>query len=114
MITPRRLRGFSLAALGLCAASAAGCGRKLTSAECQAVATRIEVAYRAEAKQLGPHPTEPSQGAAVIEQEAARVRADWLTECERDVVGKPVDERELECMLQASTLEDVRKCDSPR
>jgi hypothetical protein len=111
-VTTRRSRAFAAAALGLCASSAAGCGRKLTSAECEAVASRIEAAYRAEVKQLGPHPIEQSQGAAVIEQEAARVRDDWLAECQREVLGKPVDERELRCMLEASTLEDVRKCDA--
>lgn len=100
----------ALAACGLASVLAAGCGRKVSEADCQKVADHLGEVWSAEAKKEATDGPGRDKASDVIRQEGERLTRDWMDECKKDLVGKRVEAKELECLLAAGTMADIQKC----
>jgi len=106
------------AALFACAlatsALAPSCGRILTEDDCRKVADSLQQAWKDEAKKAAPTDGPAADKAAgVVRSEEERLVSEWTAECKRDLVGHPVEPRELDCLLAARTLAHITQCAEP-
>lgn len=99
-----------LVACGLAGALAAGCGKKVSEADCQKVADHLGEVWAAEAKKEETDGPGKEKAVDVIRQEGERLPRDWMEECKRDLVGKRVEGKELDCLLATKTLADIQRC----
>ncbi|MDC3958279.1 hypothetical protein [Polyangium jinanense] len=89
---------------------ATGCARNVTENDCKAVGEHLRVLWTAEAKY--PEAASPSaeKAVAVVKSEGQRLEESFVTDCKRDLVGKPRASGEFSCLSHAKTLADVRTC----
>jgi hypothetical protein len=106
------LPAFALALATLASlAPVYGCGKTLSDEDCGKVADNLRAIWTAEAKRAATAQNTPSdKGALVIKSEGDKLVADWTTECKRDLVGHRIDERDVTCLLQAKSIEQVNAC----
>ncbi len=97
-------------ACGLLGALAAGCGRKVTEPDCRKVADHLGEVWAAEAKKEETDGPGKEKAVDVIRQEGERLARDWMEECKKDLVGKRVESKELDCLLATRTMADIQKC----
>lgn len=97
-----------LAALG---AVVTGCGRTVTEADCTQIKDNMRGAWLAEARKATPSDTAGAERAqAVIRSEGDKLVNDWVGECKKELMGRRVEPKEMECLLQAKTVDDINKC----
>lgn len=107
LVPGRRLcRGLALC----CALAAAGCGRKVSETDCRKVADHLGEIWRTEAKSEESDGPGKEKAQDVIRQEGERLSREWVDDCRKDLVGKRVEEKELNCLLATKTMADVQKC----
>jgi hypothetical protein len=100
------LLAFALAAFGLPA-----CGKTMTSVECEKVGVHLRSVWDTEAATaVPPDLTKSERGQNAIKAEGEKMQQEWLTQCKRDVEGRTVDPREVECLLAAKTIEAIQRC----
>ncbi|WP_156040899.1 hypothetical protein [Chondromyces apiculatus] len=102
--------------LVLCGASlvAAGCGKTITDSDCQMVGERLQRAWNEEIRKAAPpQGTAGTKASGLLLSEEERLVTDWMAECKRDLTGKRVAQRELDCLLGATSLEQLSKCARP-
>jgi hypothetical protein len=105
-----RLAPAALFALALLA----GCGRTMTEADCAKIAENLQQAWKEEAKKAAPTDAAAAEKAAgVLRTEEERLVNEWTAECKKDLVGRQVEAKEIECLLAAKTLEQIGKCAGP-
>src|SRR5690349_54330 len=98
---------FVAGALLLPALSGCGGSKTLTEEDCKKIDAQVREVWQAEAKKAAAAVEVKSDKAtAVIKTEGDKLDADWMTECKKDLVGKPVDQKEIACLLSAKTIED--------
>ena len=109
-----RARASASALALVCAlAPGYGCGKSLTEDDCRKVADNLRVIWTADAKRAAAAQSAPSdKGALVIKSEGDKLVADWTSECKRDLMGHRVSEREVTCLLQAKSIEQLNACNS--
>jgi hypothetical protein len=99
--------------LGLLAALAAvsGCGRTMTEDDCQKVAANMRRVWDAESTKAAPADGVPAErAAAVIKAEGERLVNDWTIECKKELMGRRIDGKELDCLGEAQSIEQINKC----
>ena len=112
--TPRS-RWVALAALALGALLASGCGKKMSEEDCAAVAANMRKVWDAAAKKASaPDAPGAEKAALVIQAEGERLVSEWISECRTELAGRRVEKREIDCLLAASTIEDIGKCAESR
>lgn len=92
------------------ALASAGCGRKVSEADCRKVADHLGEVWSAEAKREEVDGAGKEKAGDVIRQEGERLTRDWVDECKKDLVGKRVEDKELACLLATKTMADIQKC----
>lgn len=108
---PAGLRaGALLASLAALALTLAGCGRKVSEADCRKVAEHLGGVWTAEAKKEEIDGPGKEKAADVIRQEGERFTREWIDDCKKDLVGKRVEEKELACLLETKSLADIQRC----
>ncbi len=45
-----------------------------------------------------------------IRVQGERITNDWLTQCRRDIEGRRVDQKEIDCILAAKTIAALEAC----
>lgn len=101
-------------ALLLLAASAAGCGKTVTDDDCRKVGENMLQVWQIEsAKAASSDGADSEKARNVIKSEGDKLVADWSTECKKELMGRRVDPREIDCLLQAKSIEQVNKCAEP-
>ncbi|HSO00788.1 MAG TPA: hypothetical protein VLS89_20995 [Candidatus Nanopelagicales bacterium] len=89
----------------------AGCGRTMTEDDCRRVGEGLQRAWREEAQKATPTDgPAATKAAGVLRAEEERLADDWATECKRDLIGKRIEPKELECLQAAKSLEQIGKC----
>src|SRR5271166_545197 len=89
----------------------AGCGRTVTEDDCTRVKDNMREAWSAEAKKATPaDPAGAEKASAVVRAEGERLVTDWMTECKNELMGRRVEPKEMDCLLQAKTLAAINKC----
>jgi hypothetical protein len=95
----------------LLALLASACGRTMNEADCRKVAESMRVVWLDEAKRaLPPEGPATEKAASVIQSEADKLVVEWSAECKKELEGRRVDAKELDCLLRAKSVEDIHKC----
>jgi hypothetical protein len=96
---------------GLLALFAAGCGKTITDDDCRKIGANMREVWLAEAKKAASaDPATADKANAVIKAEADKLVGDWSAECKKELEGRRVDAKEMDCLLGAKTIGDVNKC----
>lgn len=82
--------------------------RVMTDKDCRDVKERLERAWNTDAT-AAQRLADTDSFSQFIGEEEDRLGDAWMKRCE-PLVGKEVSERELECLHQAETLDDVLTC----
>jgi hypothetical protein len=90
-----------------------GCGRTVTGEDCVKIRENMREAWGAELKKAADQGTGAEKAQAVIKAEGERLAADWMSECKTELMGKRVDAKEMDCLLRARTVSDIKKCKEP-
>ena len=89
----------------------AGCGRTVTEADCTHIKDNMRDAWAAESKKAAPaEGAGAEKAAAVIRTEGEKLVTDWMAECKKELMGRRVEPKEMDCLLQAKTLGAINKC----
>jgi hypothetical protein len=98
-------------AASLLAASAIGCGKTITDDDCKKITDNMREVWAAEAKKAAPADGAGTEKAAgVIRTEGDKLTADWSAECKKELLGRRVDPKEMDCLLKAKSIEQITKC----
>lgn len=100
----------ALVACGILGVLAAGCGRKVNETDCRKVADHLGNVWNAEAKKEEIDGPGKEKAVEVIRLEGDRLSREWMEECKKELVGKRVEARELDCLLATKSMADIQKC----
>ena len=90
---------------------ATGCSRTMTDDDCRKVADHLREVWNTEAKKAAPEGGEAATKAdAVIRSEGESLVQDWTAECKKELEGRRVDPKEMDCLLKTKTVEEITKC----
>ncbi len=110
-----RVSGSGGVALLFLALSGAACGKTMTEAECKRVGAHLREVWDAEANATAPEASEPSERAKhAIKGEGDRMESEWLSQCRRELEGRTVDAREIDCIVGSKTAVDLKSCATPK
>jgi hypothetical protein len=91
-----------------------GCGRTVSEDDCTHIRDNMREAWAAEAKKATPtDPTGAEKASGVVKAEGERLVNDWMAECKNELMGRRVEPKEMDCLLQAKTLAAINKCSEP-
>lgn len=108
---PRALTVLAaLIALGLASSVTGGCGRKMSEADCRKVADHLGEVWSTEAKKDETDGPGKEKATDVIRQEGERLSRDWMEDCKKDLVGKNIEQKELDCLMSARSLSEIQGC----
>ena len=99
-------RGLVVAALAL-----AACGRTVSEDDCKRIGDNLESVWMAESKKIAPgEGAAVDKANAVIKSEGEKVQADWAAQCKKELIGRRVDPKEVECLESAKSIDAINKC----
>lgn len=90
--------------------SLSACGRTVTEADCVKIKDNMREAWTAESKKASTDGPGAEKAAAVIRAEGERLVTDWMSECKRELMGRRVEPKEMDCLLKAKTIAQINKC----
>jgi len=83
----------------------------MTEEDCQKVAANMREVWAAESKKAAPADGPAAEkAAAVIKAEGERLVGDWTVECKKELQGRRVDPKEMDCLMKAKSIEQINKC----
>jgi hypothetical protein len=92
----------------------AGCGRTVSEDDCTHIRDNMRAAWTAEAKKAAPTDGAiADKAAAVVRSEGDKLVSDWMAECKKELMGRRVDPKEMDCLFKAKTVADINKCSEP-
>lgn len=101
-------------ALLLLAVAAVGCGKTMTDDSCRRVGENMLLVWQAEsAKAASADGADSEKARNVIKSEGDKLVNDWSTECKKELMGRRVDPKELDCLLTAKSIEQITMCAEP-
>ena len=102
------------ALLLLAVSTAAGCGKTVTDDDCRKVGENMLLVWRSESARAASTDGADSEKARnVIKSEGDKLVAEWSTECKKELMGRRVDPKEMDCLLNAKSIEHVNRCAEP-
>jgi hypothetical protein len=106
--------GWAKVGFLLVTVAALGCGRTVTEEDCTQIKDNMRAAWTAEAKKAAPEGGAGAEKAAgVVRSEGDKLVADWMAECKKELMGRRVEPKEMDCLLHAKTIADINKCGDP-
>ena len=87
-----------------------GCTGSVTEADCKEVGEHLREIWTAEAKFPDTPGPSTEKAIAVIKSEASTIEQSFVTDCKKQLLGKPRSSSEFSCLSHAKTLADVRAC----
>jgi len=83
----------------------------MTEEDCKKVATHMRDVWDTETKKAAVADGVAADKAAdVIRSEREKLLQNWTVECKKELEGRRVDAKEMDCLLKAPTIEAVNKC----
>jgi hypothetical protein len=83
----------------------------VTEDDCRKVGENMQQAWQAEAKKAAPlEGTGAEKAAGVLKTEEERLASEWAAECKKELLGRRVDAKEIDCLLAARSLDQITKC----
>jgi hypothetical protein len=108
-------RSLAPGAFFVAALTASACGRRMTQSDCERIGTHLREIWDADVAAAAPRSEDerPSELAdLVIKSHRERISNEWMNQCRRELEGRPVDDKEIECILSAKAIADVQACAS--
>ena len=90
-----------------------GCGRTVTADDCNKIKDNMREAWAAESKKAATDGPGSDKAAAVVKTEGEKLTVDWMSECKKELMGRRVDPKEMDCLLSAKTIAQINKCSAP-
>lgn len=92
-----------------------GCGKNMSAGDCERVGKHMREVWDDEAATaVGGAAKDKSERAKnAIRSEGDKMEADWLSQCRRELEGRPVDQKEVDCIMAAKTVAEVQRCATP-
>ena len=104
--------------IAVCALTAFGvgaCGKTMTSSDCGRVGDHLRAVWDSEAGLALPADVPKSERAQnAIRGEGEKMQTEWLAQCRRELEGRKVDEKEVDCLMAAKTIEAIQGCASAK
>ena len=92
--------------------AATGCGRTMTQGDCERIGNHMRDVWDNDVKATAPGgDAKPSDLAEVVlKNHREKIGSEWMNQCRRELEGRRVDDREIDCVMKASTIADVKGC----
>jgi hypothetical protein len=111
------LRVASWAAIALVVLICAGCGHTVTDQDCKQIGDNMLAIWKAEAAKAAasaappgaPSPT-AEKAQAVVATEGDKLVTEWSAQCKKELSGRRVDQKEMDCLLKATSVAEMSKC----
>jgi hypothetical protein len=101
-------------ALVVFAILSAGCGKTVTDEDCRKIGEHMITVWQSEsAKAASPDGADSDRAKNVIKGEGDKLVGEWSSECKKELMGRRVDTKEIDCLLGAKSFEQVNKCAEP-
>jgi hypothetical protein len=93
-----------------------GCGKTMTEGDCERVGKHLGEVWDSEVAATQPMDDAPKSDRAklVLGGERERMKSEWMTQCKRELDGRKVDDKELECLMASKTVADIQGCATPK
>lgn len=91
----------------------AGCGRTVTEDDCNKIKDNMREAWATESKKASTDGPGAEKAAGVIRTEGEKLTVDWMAECKKELMGRRVDPKEMDCLLKARSIAQINKCSAP-
>lgn len=88
----------------------AGCGRTVTDEDCKKIGDNMHSVWLTEAQKVAPDGPGAEKATAVIRSEGDKLQADWTAQCKKELMGRRVDPKEIDCLLSATTIDEMNRC----
>lgn len=92
---------------------AAGCGRTVSADDCLKIRENMHEAWVSESKKGATDGPGAEKASAVVKAEGEKLAGDWMAECKKELMGRRVDPKEMDCLLKARTIAQINKCSEP-
>lgn len=93
--------------------SALGCGRTMSQSDCERIGDRMREIWDAETKATAPDSSDERTSdlaRLVLKNHRERVGNEWMSQCRRELEGRRVDQKEIDCILKAKTIAEIQAC----
>ena len=98
-------------ALVVLAIVSTGCGKTVTDEDCRKIGEQMVAVWQSEsAKAAASDGSDSDRAKNVIKGEGDKLAGEWSSECKKELVGRGVDSKEIDCLLGAKSFEQVNKC----
>src|SRR4051812_2980229 len=88
-----------------------GCGKTVTDEDCKKISDNLREIWQSESQKASvTQEPRSDKAAAVIKTEGDKLVAEWSAECKKELEGRRVDPKEVDCLLAARTIEQVNQC----
>lgn len=86
----------------------------MTEEDCRRTGDTLRAAWMAEVKRAAPMDGQsPGKAPLVLQSEGERLSSEWIADCKKELQGRAVSPRELDCLTGQRTLDQLRKCAEP-
>jgi hypothetical protein len=107
------MNGRALGLWLLCVTACTACGQTVSEDDCVKIKENMREAWAAESKKAAGEGAGVEKASAVIKSEGEKLVTDWMVECKKELMGRRVDPKEMDCLLKAKTLTGINKCSTP-
>jgi len=90
-----------------------GCGRTVSQDDCVKIKDNMREAWAAESRRATEGGPVAEKATAVVNAEGEKLVIDWMAECKKELMGRRVDPKEMDCLLKAKTIAQINKCSAP-
>lgn len=98
-------------ALAVLTAGALGCGRTMTQSDCERIGGHLREVWDNDVKATAANASDDSEvGLVIVKSHRGKIGEEWMNQCRRELEGRRVDKKELDCVMKASTIADVQAC----
>jgi hypothetical protein len=91
----------------------AGCGRTVSADDCLKIRQNMHDAWVTESKKAASDGPGADKANAAVKAEGEKLVDDWMVECKKELMGRRVDTKEMDCLLRAKTIAQINKCSEP-
>ena len=104
------MKGWALVSVVLLS----GCGRTVAEDDCVKIRENMRAAWDAEAKKAQTDGPGAEKATGVVKIEGEKLSTDWMAKCKKELMGRRVDPKEMDCLLKAKSIAQINKCAEPQ
>jgi hypothetical protein len=88
-----------------------GCGKTMNDEDCRRLGAGLRDVWVAEAARAAlSNGTTNDKARGVMASQADKLVADWSAGCKKELEGRKVNAKEVDCLFKAKTIADVGQC----